>query len=277
MELLSCPTCKQSVLDEDATECPFCGSPMKAGAAPSRPAAGAGKPTAAGGKPGTGKGPAKSEPGKSAEDDPFGVDPSVAAKAIALAPKPVAGRSFEVKCPMCETMGYSSSKVVGHTVKCCNPQCLVPIFTVKAPRKEEPPAPPPPTPKTPVALYAGIIGAVLALGAGYVWFFESKPKPPPASTGGGVAIGGPSGGGMGTIGAAPETQVAGGAPAKAAEQQVAGGPTRELDEALKRSLEAALQSPPSRKAYGRRMTALAYAHMGDLAGTREHLAQLNKV
>ncbi|MFN7805400.1 MAG: hypothetical protein ACK5TO_15375, partial [Planctomycetaceae bacterium] len=37
MELAICPTCKQSVLDDDAVECPFCGSPMKPGAAPARP------------------------------------------------------------------------------------------------------------------------------------------------------------------------------------------------------------------------------------------------
>ncbi|MCY2967534.1 MAG: hypothetical protein NT069_28540, partial [Planctomycetota bacterium] len=52
MDLLTCPTCKQSVLDEDAAECPFCGSPMKAGAPPARPTASGSRGTGA--KAGTG-------------------------------------------------------------------------------------------------------------------------------------------------------------------------------------------------------------------------------
>lgn len=276
MDLLTCPTCKQSVLDEDATECPFCGSPMKAGAAPAKPGGAAGKGSGSG-KSSTGKGGAKPEPAKPAEDDPFAVDPSIAAKAVALAPRPAPGRSFEVKCPMCETVGYSSSKVVGHSVKCCNPQCLVPIFTVKAPKKEEPAPPPPPKPKSPIALYAGIIGAVLALGAGAVWFLDSKPRPPVgAAPGQGLNLGIPNAG-KGAMPIDPDDGSAVNAQAKKNIEAVPEGAAKDLEEALKRSLEAALQSRPDRKAFGRRMTALAYAHAGDLAGTREHLEQLNKV
>ena len=192
MEFRSCPSCKASVLEDDVEDCPFCGASMsgKPSAAPAKPAARpATRPSAAGtsrpaapvkpapdtpaqrGTPApkspAGPGPVRARP-EPEEDrpadnsDPFEVDPLANKQATAVAIKPGKGRTIEVKCPMCETIGYSSSKVVGHTVKCCNPQCLVPIFTVKAPRKEEPPAPPPPTPKTPVALYAGIIGAVLA-------------------------------------------------------------------------------------------------------------------
>jgi hypothetical protein len=55
MDLPSCPSCHQSVLDDDAEVCPFCGAPMKAGAAakpiratakPSAPAAAAPRSTA---------------------------------------------------------------------------------------------------------------------------------------------------------------------------------------------------------------------------------------
>src|SRR5258708_20177828 len=37
MDLPTCPACKQSVLDDDAVECPFCGAPMKGGQAAARP------------------------------------------------------------------------------------------------------------------------------------------------------------------------------------------------------------------------------------------------
>ena len=33
MELPSCPSCHQSVLDDEAELCPFCGAPLKKGAA----------------------------------------------------------------------------------------------------------------------------------------------------------------------------------------------------------------------------------------------------
>jgi hypothetical protein len=54
MELPSCPSCKQSVLDDEAEDCPFCGAPLKKGATvaggaakanPARPPASS-KPTA---------------------------------------------------------------------------------------------------------------------------------------------------------------------------------------------------------------------------------------
>ncbi|HEV8001753.1 MAG TPA: hypothetical protein VGP63_17845, partial [Planctomycetaceae bacterium] len=41
MDLPSCPSCRQSVLDDDAEVCPFCGAPMKGGSA-----APAGRPVA---------------------------------------------------------------------------------------------------------------------------------------------------------------------------------------------------------------------------------------
>jgi len=39
MDLPTCPACKQSVLDDDAVDCPFCGAPMKGGPAPARSSA----------------------------------------------------------------------------------------------------------------------------------------------------------------------------------------------------------------------------------------------
>src|SRR5262245_7074039 len=144
MDLPTCPACQQSVLDEDAVECPFCGAPMKGGAAPARPPS-APKPPVA--KTGPSKSaPAKSEPGApaagnrpgssarpkdadeaapaAADDDPFGVDHSVAANAIPVSRQGGGAKTLEVTCPMCETTGFVSPKAAGKQVKCCNPQCM---------------------------------------------------------------------------------------------------------------------------------------------------------
>src|SRR4051812_13176390 len=156
MDLPTCPACKQSVLDEEAVECPFCGAPMKGGASAARPGAAA-KPPAAkspAARPGTsktGSSPdiaARSSAGRgrpektddepaapAADDDPFAIDPSVAASAIPVSRQPGPGKPLEVVCPMCETKGFVSLKAAGKQVKCCNPQCMVPIFTAPAPEK----------------------------------------------------------------------------------------------------------------------------------------------
>src|SRR5204862_4590036 len=100
MDLPTCPACKQSVLDDDAVDCPFGGAPMKGGAAPARPTPAAKSPAAKSApdksppsKGGTGSAaPGKSSPAGTrseksgdstpavpTEDDPFGIDPTVAA------------------------------------------------------------------------------------------------------------------------------------------------------------------------------------------------------
>lgn len=167
MDLPTCPTCGQSVIDDEADECPFCGSPMKGGAAPKKPAAGAsaGKPAKpappakpAGGKPSVGK-PSAGKPSKSPAagqgkpaaaqskpsssspaapvdpDDPFAVDTSAHKDVPQATPKPSKARLYKVVCPMCETVGFVPKKAAGHDVRCANKECLVPIF--KAPAADD--------------------------------------------------------------------------------------------------------------------------------------------
>jgi hypothetical protein len=50
-------------------------------------------------------------------------------KVVQLRPKPEPGRRHEVKCPMCETVGYTGRKAAGMDVKCANPNCTFPFFT----------------------------------------------------------------------------------------------------------------------------------------------------
>jgi len=68
---------------------------------------------------------------KVASDDPFELERSAEArkKVVQLRPKPEPGRRHEVKCPMCETVGYTGRKAAGMDVKCANPNCKFPLFT----------------------------------------------------------------------------------------------------------------------------------------------------
>ena len=173
--LPTCPACKQSVLDDDATECPFCGANMKTGKGGGSAKPPAAKPVAPAAKssatpPPASKAPAGKPASKPAsrkssldddDDDPFSAgeddDPFAAAtkqdaankaKAIAVSPKKTKTHVEELKCPMCDTVGFVPENVGGKDVKCSNPKCPVPVFM--APKKFGAPAPvvAPPKPKS---------------------------------------------------------------------------------------------------------------------------------
>lgn len=171
MDFAVCPSCGQSVLDDDAADCPFCGASMKAkpGAKPAggaKPAAPTAKPTGtAASKPGA-KPASKPDPKAAADDFPFDAEMLQANDAIAATPTSGKGRPLQVICPMCETTGYVPSSAAGKMVKCANSQCMVPLF--KAPAPEAPKAAPPPEKPKSNPLMLGIITAVVvaALGGG---------------------------------------------------------------------------------------------------------------
>ncbi|MCH9655077.1 MAG: hypothetical protein K0U86_00840 [Planctomycetes bacterium] len=65
------------------------------------------------------------------DDDPFDLErQQQTKKVIPLSRKPAKGKMFRVVCPMCDTPGFASPKVVGNEVKCRNPECLAPVFLV---------------------------------------------------------------------------------------------------------------------------------------------------
>ena len=65
------------------------------------------------------------------------MDMSALQKAIPVAPKPTKQRTLEVKCPMCETLGYvTAPQHQGKDVKCANPDCKHPYFVVPLPKKD---------------------------------------------------------------------------------------------------------------------------------------------
>ncbi|MCG6154324.1 zinc ribbon domain-containing protein [Rubinisphaera margarita] len=176
MDLRMCPSCKQSVLDDEAQVCPFCGAAMDGSSGPSKAPA---KPAA--------KKQEKKEPEPatapaaattSADEDPFAVKPKKASKAIRLQRKPTAKINHRVICPMCDTNGFGTPAVAGKEVRCPNPDCLMPVFVAPEIKKEAPPPPPKPI-VTPVRVFA--LAAVLVMGgiAGY-FYSQLPPAEPPA-------------------------------------------------------------------------------------------------
>ena len=179
MDFPICPSCGQSVLDDEPEVCPFCGSSMKAKPgqvklAPKPPAAKPAAPaTPAAGKPSAGARPAGARPSTD-DDSPFGVGETTQAAPVATAsPAPMKGKSYEIRCPMCETVGYVPRAAIGKPVKCANPKCLIPVFEVP-PEPEAPPPPPPPKPNR-LPFIAGATVVVLAAGGGAAYFLASQP------------------------------------------------------------------------------------------------------
>lgn len=149
MDFRTCPACNASVLEDDVEDCPFCGASMSgkpkpksaAPATPSKPgpvgksAAAPSEPTK---KPGVKKAAAApAAKSQSAEDDPFDIDTTALRKAIKLSPRPTKSRTYEVICPMCETVGYLPPEMAGKDVQCSNPECIVPVFKSKRPKIEK--------------------------------------------------------------------------------------------------------------------------------------------
>ena len=206
--LPTCPACQQSVLDDDAVNCPFCGANMKTGKgggkalAPKvvpKPAAKLSSSTANAPAPAaTPKAAPSKAAAKSQEidpDDPFGVDAASNSRALPLAPRPAKGKTVRLICPMCETAGFAGPEVAGKEVKCCNDQCAMPIFT--APKGDRAAAGADPrtpaagmktvaTPQAKKSSPAILVTAVssMLLAGGSLWYFVfNEPagiKPPPA-------------------------------------------------------------------------------------------------
>ena len=185
MDLPTCPSCHQSVIDDEAEECPFCGASMSG---PRQPKPTPAKPTptkasteskpASKAKPKSSSTAAKSASPSSApkSDDPFDVQGEKVTKYVRLRVKPKPGREFRVVCPMCETAGYTSEQAAGKPVRCINPDCLMPIFTCPEPEKE-----PEPEPEKSSGISAGMLTAILILvlgGGGFgVWWFVLREDP----------------------------------------------------------------------------------------------------
>lgn len=295
--LPTCPGCKQSVLEDDAEYCPFCGASMKGGkpgkapppkvapkpaAAKASPAAEAATPAPAN-KPvkGTAKAsPAEAPKAANDDDDPFGVGAASASRAIALSPRPAKGKTTRLVCPMCETQGFAGADAAGKEVKCCNDKCPLPIFT--APKAEGaanaspmPQAAPEVKKSNGVMILAAV--SMVAVAAGSVWFFifndpaaNIKPAPlPPPTTNNPTPV-----------------EVAKVDPAAEDKEKTKGKvekPAKERAAELRAQIlpvmvDVSRVSENNRsKHYCRRLTAEACVEAGDLPLARENIEQLVKL
>lgn len=291
MEFRSCPSCKASVLEDDVEDCPFCGASMsgKPSAAPPKPAARpAPRPSAAGtsrpaatGAPAPAQRPASpsrsaTSPGPvrarvdaeeehaSDTSDPFEVDPLAHKQATAVAIKPGKGRTVEVKCPMCETIGYISQAQAGKDVKCCNPSCKLPIF--KAPKL-------PPVvkaePEKPKGMSVATISAIAVVGiavvAGALWWFvlrtDPRPKPTETSTPTTPVENSPDLGSTANVVVIPQKHVV------STIEEIS---QRSLQEILEVTIRSEFRSKP----FGRQLAAQALLTAGDLAGAQEQISKV---
>lgn len=202
MQLPTCPSCGQSVLDDDVADCPFCGGAMdgsRAGSARQKPSAAAAAPAETPREP-----PRKSASASAVgrgraqivvdEDDPFGMAESGSSGAVQAAPRPSRGRLQKVICPMCEKPGFIPRTALGKSVRCANPKCMVPVFTAttedsndsgrtvrladqeEAARRAELSITP--RRRSPVMVYAVIGIAVLAIGGFAAFQFGGKSDAP---------------------------------------------------------------------------------------------------
>lgn len=184
MDLPTCPSCGQSVLDDDAQDCPFCGAAMDGSSSGQKSSSTA--PSSAPEKAQKKQPAKKSEPDN---EDPFAIAQSpTGKKVLPCAPKPMKGRLHRVICPMCDTQGFIPKAAIGRQVRCANKKCMVPVFEAPATDEKQAPQAPArvsdkepavtkkvagsPSDKKPYVMY-GVVGAVLlAMTLGLVAFLN---------------------------------------------------------------------------------------------------------
>lgn len=287
MDLPTCPSCGQSVLDDDAEDCPFCGESMSGGGGAKAPAAKTGTP-----QPKKKARPAPKKEEKPESDDPFDVAAPVTRKAVQLLTKPAKGKMHRVVCPMCETTGFTSKKAVGREVRCSNPECLVPVFTAPRPEGEEAedtrPKPSEEAASESQGLtiihYVAIAVVAAAVLGGGAFYFTSEPSQKELTFEEQMAAKGH------TVNSNPDTGTDPGVTSPdvppdqpdtktEVEPTPAGRPVAQFrSEALRLMNYTSLQRERNqRKPFCRRLTAEAFAIAGDLDAVNQQLTQLDKV
>ena len=295
MDLPSCPACGQSVLDDEAEDCPFCGASMsgKPGAKPSAPAATSGirSEKSASTKKSKADSVKKEKPGS---DDPFDVASPAARKAVQLLPKPSKGKLHRIECPMCETAGFQSRKAAGREVRCANKECLVPIFTAPpdesavqakaaAAAEAEALAAEAASKGLSIGAYIGIaVVAAAALGGG-AFYLTSAPASKELTVEEQLALAREQNGNPHPPATTTQNPGTTADPGKTDESVVpekpVGPPIADIRAtSLKLMAHTSLQRDRNqRKPFCRRLTAEAYAISGDFPGVAQQLTQLDKV
>ncbi|MGH7127253.1 MAG: hypothetical protein ACREIV_01700, partial [Planctomycetaceae bacterium] len=283
MDLPTCPACGQSVLDEDAENCPFCGASMrgKPSSAPKPKATAAPKAAAA---PAPAAPTAKKTEPRPTVKRPTGEEQYIEAetpatrRVIKASPKPARGRTYRVVCPMCETQGFIPRQAAGMEVRCPNPKCLVPVFTAP-PLEVDQPEPEPPKASGLSPLVLGAVGLAILGAAGFFgWYFFIRDDAPTEL--GPATVYQPQ--------EAAERETADDGPVDGdnggTEPQQPAEPELPPDEVVRRAL-AQMQKTARidrtdgnrSKPYSRKLAAEAYALAGDVDGAFEQIRQLGVV
>ncbi len=267
MDLRMCPSCQQSVLDDDAQDCPFCGAAMDGSTAATKAKAPSAKqPASKKARPEKKQAaPAKSSPEKK-DDDPFAVEIKTNKQAIPLRRKPTAKISFRIVCPMCDTSGFATKAVAGKEVKCPNPDCLMPVFTAPEIKKEEPKVE-----KKSIftpALIGSVGGGVLIIGI-LLFFFLQAPAPKP------IGPGGTNGGETDSPGPSdtPEEKEE---PVKV-QQPPKISIAKVKEQILKQNTDAVLERKNRSKSFCRRLSSETYVELGDIKKALYQLEKLDRL
>ena len=285
MDLPVCPSCGQSVIDDDVTDCPFCGSSLSGDpSSPPRPEPPAS--TAVDNSNVTAirsrvvKGDSSNE-----DEDPFVItDPSVK-NAIPATPKPSKGRLLRVVCPMCDTAGFLPKKAAGSDVRCANPECLVPVFAAPASQPKPKPAEDDTRGQSPRSMIPWIIGLVIVaggVGIGAVLLIktlESDRRGPLVS-----AAVRPAGEDVDEVSDPDAAPVSPNSDDSATTEGATGpgipdvDPDELIEETLELMVDTARSSDSNRdKPWCRRLTADAFAHRGRLKQAGLELRQLRRI
>lgn len=287
MDLPTCPACGQSVLDDDAVDCPFCGAAMDGSSPAKKPVGGTPKAGKAKSKSADSEAPSAKSP---VDDDPFAIEkPKTARKVLPCAPRPMKGRLHKVLCPMCDTQGFIPAAAVGRQVKCANKECLVPVFTAgEVSQKAKAGAAPArvsdqedvvaskssrePGQKNPMVLY-GITGTVLLLlAAGGAWYLNKGANGPAE---------------LDPIDMSqfnfnqededdPEEQDSRN-PKPVVKEVIQESPNKLADRLVERMVSTARQTGNRDKAYCRSLTASAYLKLGQKSEADREFSQLARV
>ncbi len=292
MDFPVCPACRQSVIDDDAVDCPFCGASMKSKPV-TKPVSAAASPVAAANPVAAGSKPVakKSVPGKPTlpgDDFPFDVELTAGKSAIPAMPNPTKQRSLKVVCPMCDTPGYLPPTAAGQEVRCANAKCVMPVFTAPKPKKVEVAAPSQPAESSNLLLVGIMTAALMAVIGGGLYFFYMIPsnsnatgpkqlteedKKLLAESFGGSKKSAASNSQPNPLAIDPKKT-----PAADPSETAPAAKDELIKDALKQMKESSLEKNKQRsKPYCRQLAAEANAVIGDAVAAREHLEQLLKV
>ncbi|MCH2212684.1 MAG: hypothetical protein MK110_15380 [Fuerstiella sp.] len=136
MDLPTCPSCGQSVLDDEPVSCPFCGAAMDGSSGSTAvpkpvPLRNENRPAE-----NSQRQPDQRQQDDVQDDDPFDIaELPQTHRAVACSSRRTKSRPVRVICPMCDTPGFVPRTAAGRQLKCSNPKCLVPVFTAPDPGK----------------------------------------------------------------------------------------------------------------------------------------------